>query len=234
MACRLYRCQTGGEQLCGVLYSDAGQVPHLLSAGDSGGDQDLVRFERAGGRQLATLANLSRDVEVLTRVAEGSGHATASRVEVDDLGARDPPEQRSGRWHQPQRCLVAWPCSSSRDGPAWNVSSACPSFRVPSSHSSKSRHASATSRASRDAVPRSSAGRSSRSAERQLGSSTTIRLPAAASGCSCRTVSAARRLASGSRPWEMSGRAQQTSGPSSTPTPARWQSARAAIPISGW
>ena len=95
------------------------------------------------------------------------------------------------------------------------------------------RDARATVCARSRAAPRSSAGTSSRRADRQLGSTKTIASPAAAASCSASTVAPATARASASRPCEMSGRPQQPCGTSRVPMPARSRTSSAASPISG-
>ena len=86
---------------------DAGEVVDLVTARRSGGDEDAFGPEFARGGQEASLADLAGDVEVLPRVAERTGHAAATGVEIGDAGARNPVEERLRGRYQAERLLVA-------------------------------------------------------------------------------------------------------------------------------
>ena len=103
-----------------------------------------------------------------------------------------------------------------------------------STYSSNSTHASPTIRALRCASPRSSAGASSRTADRQLGSRNTIRSPREAASNNASTFAAAAARASSSSPCEISGRPQQPWAARRTSTPPLSSTSAAAMPISGW
>src|SRR3954451_14089086 len=84
-----------------------GEVADLLAARDPGrGDDDVGRLV-AQRREQPQIADRPRDLVVLGLEAERPGHAAAARVELDDLGPRDPLEQRAGRLGADARLLVA-------------------------------------------------------------------------------------------------------------------------------
>tara|TARA_Y100000588_G_scaffold277130_1_gene293576 strand:- start:278 stop:499 length:222 start_codon:yes stop_codon:yes gene_type:complete len=68
-----------------VLYIDACEVFHLMSARDTGGDEVFIGFERSCGWQEPSLSDSLRNIKVVTAVAEGAGHATAAGVKVYDF-----------------------------------------------------------------------------------------------------------------------------------------------------
>ena len=157
---------------------DAGEVGHLVAARRAGGDEHpRVSCARAAGSSLRS-AIARDDVVVVARVAERSGHAAAAGIEID----------RPLR----QECATAAPlpeppAPSIADG---NAGGAGPSTgpgcsaRVarPSAHSRSRNSSNSTAWLRDDAArarcssPRSRSGASSRTADRQLGSTNTIAL----------------------------------------------------------
>src|SRR5688572_1487723 len=83
------------------------EVCDLLAAGRPGGYQHVAGLEGARRGQQAALTDLARDVVVLTRVAERSGHAAAAGVEVSDARSGNALEKRPGRRQRAQRLLMA-------------------------------------------------------------------------------------------------------------------------------
>ena len=62
----------------------AGEVLHLMAAGGARGDHDGAGLLVADGRQQLALSDRARDVEVIGRIAERSGHAATAGIEIDD------------------------------------------------------------------------------------------------------------------------------------------------------
>src|SRR2546422_10609098 len=85
----------------------AGEVCDLLAARHAGRGEDGASLSSACGRQELALANATRDFVMLARVAERSGHPTASGVEVDDRARRDAREQGAGGRLEAHRLLMA-------------------------------------------------------------------------------------------------------------------------------
>jgi hypothetical protein len=64
---------------------DSGEVADLMAAGEARRHNHALSFPH-GGKQAA-LTDLARHVEMLLVVPEGSGHAAAARVGIDDRGS---------------------------------------------------------------------------------------------------------------------------------------------------
>src|SRR5438094_10440810 len=86
-----------------------GEVRDLQPAGEARRDHEVVRGRPPQGRKQLLLTDEPRDFIMLLLVSKRSGHPTAARVEVDDLGTRDAPQQPQQRSYPDQRPLVTVP-----------------------------------------------------------------------------------------------------------------------------
>ena len=95
------------KKYSGVYGGGSGEVVDLVTATGAGRDNGGVGGFGADLREETAFANLAREVEVVFRVAEGTGHAAAASVEVDDGRAGDFCEQGLCGGQQAHRFLVA-------------------------------------------------------------------------------------------------------------------------------
>ena len=134
---------------------------------------------RARRRQQLPLADRARHVVMIARVAERSGHAAAAGIEIDDRRRRDARQQRLGRRRQAHRSLMAMRVEQHLGGPRLQRQRGAAVRRTRTRGTPRTAPtASATTRARRCSSPRSRSGASSRTADRQLGSTKTMRLSA--------------------------------------------------------
>ena len=168
----------------GCLASHAGEVLHLVPARRARGGEHGVRSPiRARGRQELPLPDGLRHVVVIGGVAERSRHAAAAGVEVGDRRARNAPEQRRRRGAQTHRALVAVHVEEdlARARPAGAATRG--RRRAPTRGTPRTApRGSATTRALSRSEPLSRSGASSRTADRQLGSTKTIGAPCDGAG----------------------------------------------------
>src|SRR5258708_547956 len=85
------------------------EIVNLMAARRSTGHHGGVGILRADLREQAALADLPRDVEMIFRVAERTGHPAAPRIEIDHRGAWNLREQSLRSRQQAHRLLMAMP-----------------------------------------------------------------------------------------------------------------------------
>ena len=154
----------------------------LLSARHARRDEHLISRHRARGRQQLALADRPRHVVVLAAVAERTRHAAAPASRSTTRQDGNAREQRARRRHQAHRLLMTVPVQQHGRRSRLQRQRQPPAAPLTARDAPRTaRTRLPTIRARRCASPRSSAGASSRTADRQLGSRNTMGSPRAAS-----------------------------------------------------